>query len=173
MPGELNLGHRSLIVAESMDASTERIVRYLSGMSVPINVATVQHFKDENGRRILAQVYLIEPEEAEAKSRPRSRRAAIETVDGLQAQADANGIGDLYAQIRSGVRGILSAQPYTNRVWYRLQRGDGGVRTVLIVDAEPHDANGGLGFTVHSHASQGPFEDRYGGAANLVASNLG
>ena len=80
LPGELNLGHRSLIVAESMDASTERIVRYLSGMSVPINVATVQHFKDENGRRILAQVYLIEPEEAEAKSRSRSRRAAIETV---------------------------------------------------------------------------------------------
>ena len=150
LPGELNLRHRSLIVAESMDASTERIVRYLSGMSVPINVATVQHFKDENGRRILAQVYLIEPEEAEAKSGPGSGRAAIETADGLQAQADANGIGDLYAQIRSGVRGILSAQPYTNRVWYRLQRGDGGVRTVLIVDAEPHDANGGLGFTVHS-----------------------
>ena len=30
LPDELNLDHRSLIVAEAMDASTERIVRYLS-----------------------------------------------------------------------------------------------------------------------------------------------
>ena len=30
LPDELNLGHHSLIVAESMDDSTERIVRYLS-----------------------------------------------------------------------------------------------------------------------------------------------
>ena len=150
LPSELNLGHRSLIVAESMDASTERIVRYLSGMNVPINVATVQHFKDKAGTSILAQVYLIEPEEAEANSQSTSRRATRRTVNGLQALADANGVGTLYARIRNGVRGILSAQPYSNRVWYRLRRDDGGARTVLIVYAEPHDENGGLGFTVHS-----------------------
>ena len=150
LPDELNLGHRSLIVAESMDVSTERIVRYLSSMNVPINIATIQYFKDKADRSILAQVYLIEPEEAEAKSQPTSRRATLETVNGLQALADANGIGDLYAQMRDGVRGILSAQPYSNRVWYRLRRGDGGVRTVLIVDAIPHDESGGLGFRVHT-----------------------
>ena len=150
LPDELNLDHRSLIVAESMDASTERIVRYLSSMNVHINVATVQHFKDKDDRSILAQVYLIEPEEAEAKSRPTSRRAARQTMDGLQALADTSGIGELYAQLKNGVRGILSAQPYTNRVWYRIRRDDGGMRTVLIVDAEPHDENGGLRYRVHS-----------------------
>ena len=150
LPDELNLGHRSLIVAESMDASTERIVRYLSSMNVPINVATIQHFEDRTGRSILAQVYLIEPEEAEAKSQPISRRTRRDTVNGLQALADANGIGHLYAQMRNGVRGILSAQPYSKRVWYRLRRDDGSVRTVLIVDAMPHDESGGLGFRVHA-----------------------
>ena len=150
LPGELNLGHRSLIVAESMDASTERIVRYLSGMNVPINVATVQHFKDKAGTSILAQVYLIEPDEAEAKSQSTSRRATRRTVNGLQALADANGVGTLYARIRNGVRGILSAQPYSNRVWYRLRRDDGGARTVLIVHAEAHGENGGLSFNVHA-----------------------
>ena len=149
-PDELNLDHRSLIVAESMDTSTERIVRYLSSMNVPINVATVQHFKDKDDRSILAQVYLIEPEEAEAKSRPTSRRTTRQTVDGLQEVANANGIGELYAQMKNGVRGILSAQPYTNRVWYRIRRDDGGMRTVLIVDAERHDENGGLRFRMHS-----------------------
>ena len=150
LPNELNIGHRSLIVAESMDASTERIVRYLSSMSVPINVATIQHFKDQAGRSILAQVYLIEPEVAEAKLQSTSRRATRETVNGLQAMADANGIGDLYAHMRNGVRGLLSAQPYSNRVWYRLRLDGGSVRTVLIVDATPYDGNGGLGFRVHS-----------------------
>ena len=35
LPDELNLGHRSLIVAQSVDSSTERIIRYLSSMNVP------------------------------------------------------------------------------------------------------------------------------------------
>ena len=50
LPSELNLGHRSLVVAEEIDASTERIVRYLSDLKVPINVVTVQHFRDKDGR---------------------------------------------------------------------------------------------------------------------------
>ena len=150
LPDELNLDHRSLVVAESMDASTERIVRYLSSLNVPINVATVQHFKEQGDRSFLAQVYLIEPEEAEAKSRPTSKRAAIGTVNGLQALAEANGMGELYAQLRNGVRGTLSAQAYTNRVWYRIRRADGGMRTVLIVNAERHSENAGLPFRVHA-----------------------
>ena len=48
--GKLNQGHRSLIVAESVDASTDRIVRCLAEIGVPINVATVQRFEDANGR---------------------------------------------------------------------------------------------------------------------------
>ena len=150
LPDELNLGHRSLIVAESMDASTERIVRYLSDMSVPINMATIQYFKDKTGRRILAQVYLIEPEEAAAKSQPMSRRSKRYTLSGVQTLADENGIGELYTRIRNGVRGILDAQPYSRRVFYQLKRDDGSRRTVLIVHATPHEKSGGLRFTVHA-----------------------
>ena len=150
LPDELNLDHRSLIVAESMDASTERIVRYLSSLNVPINVATVQHFLDRNDRSLLAQVYLIEPEEAVAKSRSASRRTSRQTVSGLLEMANASGVGELYSRMKDGVRGILSAQPYTDRVWYRLRGDDGGMRTVLIVSAEPDSENGGMGFSVHA-----------------------
>ena len=151
LPDVLNQDHSSLIVAESIDASTERIVRYLSSMDVPINVATVQHFKDKDGRTILAQVYLIDPEEVEInKPRLTLRRVISATVKDLQDMADRSGIGVLFGQIKSGVRGVLSAQVYIDRMWYRLQRDDGGVRTVLIVYATAHEESGGLQFTMHA-----------------------
>ncbi len=122
LPEDLNGGHSSLIVAESIDPSTERIVRYLSDMKVPINIATIQHFKDEGGRSILAQVYLIDPEEAEAKPSSTPRRAKRATLRDLQEMADRNGVGPLFSQVRIGVRGVLSPEPYENRVWYKLRR---------------------------------------------------
>ena len=150
LPDELNLGHRILVVAESIDAGTERIVRYLSDMNVPINVATVQHFADGDGRSYLAQVYLIEPDAVEAKSRTGSRRGQEQTITGLQELAEENGIGELYSGIRYGVRGILSASPYNKRVWYRKRQPDGRYRTALIVWAIPHEELDGLRFTIHA-----------------------
>ena len=149
LPDELNLGHRILIVAESIDASTDRIVRYLSDMNVPINVATVQHFTDSDGRRLLAQVFLVEPEKAEAKARTSSKRRRYRTMSELQELAENNGIGELYSQIRVGVRGVLRAYAYTDRVFYFLVREDGTLRTVLIIGATPHEEHSGLEFTIH------------------------
>ena len=148
-PEELNVSHRSLIVAESIDASTERIVRYLSDMKVPINVATVQHFKDDAGRTILARVFLIDPEEAESKPQPSRKSTKRSTLKDLQKVAHENGVGALFDRVRDGVRGVLSPEPYDDRVWYKLRRKQGGFRTVLIVSAIPHE-KGGLGFTVHA-----------------------
>ena len=151
LPGELNLNHRSLIVAEAMDTSTERIVRYLSGLNVPINVATVQHFRDRDGREMLAQVYLIEPEVAEAKLQSTSKRTPRKTLAELQTLADDKGIGELYRQVRDGVRGVLSAHALTpTDIGYAAQIDGGGRRTVLIISATPSEEDGGLRFTVHA-----------------------
>ena len=76
VPDELNQEHRSLIMAESIDDRTDRIVRYLDDMDVPINVVTVQHFQGSNGRRLLARVFLVEPVKNEAQSHSTPRRAA-------------------------------------------------------------------------------------------------
>ena len=151
LPSELNLNHRSLVVAEEIDAGTERIVRYLSDMNVPVNVATVQHFRDKDGREILAQVYLIKPEVAEAKSKSASKRTPPNTLSGLQQMADENGIGHLYSRIREGVRGILSAQVLTKRnVGYTVNLDGGGIRTVLIIRAVPDEEGSGLSFVAHA-----------------------
>ena len=149
LPSELNLNHRSLIVAEAMDASTERIVRYLSDLNVPVNVATVQHFRDKDGRQILAQVYLIEPEEAEAKSKSASKRTYT-TLKQLEAEADDNDIGEMFRALREGIQGILLARPYNNRIWYGVRLSGGRQRLLLVVRSRPREDSLGMSFTAHA-----------------------
>lgn len=70
-PEDLNQDHQLIIVASELDASTERIVSYVSDYGVPVNVVFFQHFKDGN-REYLARSWLIDPMEAE--SRPTARK---------------------------------------------------------------------------------------------------
>ena len=150
LPDQLNEGHRSLIVAESVDASTDRIVRYLAELGVPINVATVQHFEDAHGRELLAQVYLIEPEAVQPRARRTSARSGYRTVNELQALVDEKGIGEIYRRLRDGVRGIFFAQGYSETVAYVRRLESGGVRTMMLVEAVPGDDAGGVKFVAHA-----------------------
>ena len=88
LPEQLNQGHRALVVTDSMDSSTVRIVRYLAGLGVTISVATAKHFQDASGRELLAQVYLNDPEEVRPRVRGSSARSAYRSVNQLQALAD-------------------------------------------------------------------------------------
>jgi hypothetical protein len=75
-PDELNENHHLIVVASELDASTERIVDYISDYGVPINVVFFQHFHDGD-REYLARSWLSDPEEVEAragKSRPSGAR---------------------------------------------------------------------------------------------------
>ena len=150
LPEQLNQGHRSLVVADSLDSSTVRIVRYLAGMGVLINVATVQHFQDASGRELLAQVFLIEPEEVRPRVRGSSARSAYRTVNELQALADENGIGAVYRRLSDGVRGIFTANAYSRTVGYVRRLENGGVRTLMLVEAVRSDDVGGMKFTIHA-----------------------
>ena len=133
-----------------MDSSTVRIVRYLAELGVPINVATVQHFQDGSGRELLAQVFLIEPEEVRPRVRGSSARSAYRSVNQLQALADENGIGELYRRLRDGVRGIFAANGYSRTVGYVRRLDNGGVRTLMLVSVVPGDDAHGMKFTVHA-----------------------
>ena len=146
LPDVLNDNHRSLVVAEEIDAITTRIVRYLSDIGVPINVATVQQFKDSYGKKLLA---LIEPEEAEAKSRPSSRRRTRNTLNELQSIADENKIGEMFRRMRDGTRYMLLARPYSRVIFYVVRFDNGRQRTLLIVKSDPDEESGGLAFVAH------------------------
>ena len=149
LPEALNLNHRSLIVAESMDDSTERIVRYLSDLGVPINIATVQHFRRSDEQEMLAQVFLVEPEVAAAKAQSGSKRPTM-TVEHLIDMAKANGVGELYARFNSNIPGGMSpvAQTPGRRA---LRVVDGNDRWVAVFYLEVHrsSAENGLNFRLN------------------------
>ena len=136
LPTDLNQTHRSVVVAERMDESTERIVKYLSDLNVPINVATVKHFKDSSGREMLAQVLPDRAGGSRGEGKAASKNKEV-TLASLQAEADGNGIGEMFRQMREGTRGVLLARPYFHRIWYGVRLANRGQRAVLIVWADP------------------------------------
>lgn len=151
LPEVINESHRSVVVAETIDESTERIVRYLADLSVPINVATVQHFKDSSGRQMLAKVYLVEPEVAgKVRAGSKRTRAVPRAVklEQQQALADKHGIGRLFAALREGVAGVLRPRDdYDSPVRYRLDIADRPQLVTLMVGSDRSD-DGGMPFVV-------------------------
>lgn len=69
---QLDGSHQIVIVAAVLDASTERIVQYLSDKDVPINVVFFQVFQD-GGLQLLSRSWLIDPVETEKKAIPQRR----------------------------------------------------------------------------------------------------
>ena len=149
LPETLNESHRSLIVAEAMDASTERIVRYLSDLKVPINVATVQHFRDEHGREILGQVFLIEPEVAETKAQPASKRRPYVTASEMVALANESGVGDLYNHLSNATSGAFMAVSVGSASRGFQIRQEGRTLMVLIVGLNESGEEIGLQFRLN------------------------
>jgi hypothetical protein len=73
MPDAINQDHHLVVVASELDASTERIVGYLSDLGVPVNVVLFRHFVDD-GRSYLVRSWLIPPNEAEVKVNTGAKR---------------------------------------------------------------------------------------------------
>lgn len=64
---QLNGSHQLVVVASTLNPSTERIVNYLSAMNVPINVIFFQVFEDGE-TQYLSRAWLIDPVETESKA---------------------------------------------------------------------------------------------------------
>lgn len=74
----VNQGHQIVIVASSLDSSTERIVKYLSKSDIPLNVVFFKVFMDGNNRYI-SRAWLIEPIETEENSIKREDKGTWNT----------------------------------------------------------------------------------------------
>ena len=147
LPDPLNENHRSLIVSASTDAATERIVRYLSDLGVPINVATVQHFTNSSGQEMLAQVFLVEPESTQ--HRPSTSSPSM-TVEQLTAMAEAKGVGDLYTRFSNNTpSGMSPASLHPGRRALKVTNLDGNPVSVFFVEVHRSDANRGLNFRLN------------------------
>jgi hypothetical protein len=67
----VNQSHQIVIVAATLDASSERIVGYLNRRDIPINVLCFQVFEAE-GSQLLSRVWLLD----RSRHRPLPRRSA-------------------------------------------------------------------------------------------------
>jgi len=93
-PEKLNQSHQLIVVASELDASTERIIDYLSdNYGVPINAVFFRHFRDGD-TAYLARTWLIDPDEAEAKASKSARRRSSEPWNGR----------DFYVSLGEGTR---------------------------------------------------------------------
>ena len=62
---EINQSHQLVVVSSGVDPSTERIVRYLAGRDVPINLLSFEVFQ-RDGTQLLSRAWFLDPIEAQA-----------------------------------------------------------------------------------------------------------
>lgn len=102
-PDIINLQHKILIVASEIDASTERIINYLSeSYQVPINVAKFHYFSN-NGRELLARKFLVDPNQVNENIASKTSRKHNLTYNQLEEIAENNGVGKIYKLIHKGL----------------------------------------------------------------------
>jgi hypothetical protein len=83
LPDTLNEDHSMLVVGSEIDASSERIINYLSGShGMSINAATFQMFRAPTGAEFLARVFLIEPEQVDYQNRTKGSSKRLPNLTG-------------------------------------------------------------------------------------------
>jgi hypothetical protein len=82
LPEEINKNHQLMVVASELDASTERIINYLSdNYGVPINAVFFRFFR-ENGQDYLTRTWLLDPEQVEQKASKSKAKKGSEAWNG-------------------------------------------------------------------------------------------
>jgi hypothetical protein len=160
VPDTLNGDHRILIVGSVIDTRSERIIRYLSGVhGVNINAATFNYFHLEDGKELLARIFLIEPSEVELKNRTRSgsKRNPKLTDEELEAQAEDAGVADLYRYAVTELSSVLNRHNLVTGIGFNA-RVNGSTKSVLMLGpAESHE--GALRYWI--------YKNRYAEVAHL------
>ena len=171
LPDTLNDSQKSLIVAQVIDGDTERIVRYLSDQGIQINVATVQFFMDEDGREILAQVFLIEPEVAQERIKARSKRTRSLLAKEMQALATDRGVGPVYEKLCNDLSGIMSHGSHSDKARYFRVNTEEGWRMIFVAEVGSSDENKGLEVRMNATRLANHFEIDHDKVADFLPAN--
>lgn len=153
LPDTLNVGHRMVIVAASMDEPTERIVRYLSeAHNVGINVAEFKYYQDSAGNEYLSRVFLVEPDTQQGGSGGTEKRKRRLSLEELEAAADQNGVGEIYRHLDDGCSTVFNGYTTTKTSLAFIGKGfmEWGQWNVIFslipTDSNPED---GLKFQIY------------------------
>jgi hypothetical protein len=124
----LNESHQIVVVASSLDSSSERIVGYLSKRGISINVLCFQMF-DTGTEQLLSRAWLIDPIETQIASAVTSSKAAKEPWNGEyyvsfgqskdRAWSDATRYGFVSAGGGSWYSNTLNLLKPNDRIWVK------------------------------------------------------
>ena len=152
LPEILNANHKMLIVASEIEASSERIIKYLSdSYGVGINAASFQYLKDEDGNEFLAKVFLIEPTQVEYKTQTKSatKRKPYLTTEQLEAMAESNGVAELYKQLSERLKDSFDYVGTTTSTIAFIGMIEGSRNTIFNLVPGESDVSKGLHFQVY------------------------
>lgn len=137
---ELNKSHQLIIVATELDASSERIVQYLSKRNVPINVLCFQIFQ-AGEQQLLSRSWLLDPVKTQVNAASATERHSEPWNgefycsfgdSGSRSWADAVEFGFISGGGGSWYSKTLQLLAPGDRVWVNIpQRGYVGVGRVL------------------------------------------
>jgi hypothetical protein len=151
LPDTLNGDHRILVVGSEIDASSERIMRYLSDThGVNINAATFHYFQAPDGSELLGRVFLLEPSEVELKTRTKgsSKRRPNLTYEELHALAVDAGVAELYEYAVAALEAVLRKQRTRSSIRFVGSFG-GSQKVVISLIPGDSDTEEGLHFQVY------------------------
>jgi len=159
LPEILNQSHKMLIVASSIDASSERIINYLSDThGVDINAVTFQYFRLANGTELLGRVFLIAPAQVAYKAQAKGMTRRRLTLDEFQQLAEQNGVGDLFHRIVELFQQILDEpRPRKTLITFKVDRGD---KRIAILNLIPQESSSEAGVFFQLYSSR--FAERFG-----------
>jgi hypothetical protein len=153
LPETLNADHRMLVVGSEIDASSERIIKYLSvKYGVDINAATFQYFRLPDGPELLARVFLIEPSEVERSVRTKgaSKRRPNLTYEELEAQADESGVRELYDYAVAAFETMLQKRTTQSSIGFGGSF-DGSRKNIVSLLPGESDAENGLFYRLYKN----------------------
>tara|TARA_Y100000588_G_scaffold377178_1_gene455936 strand:- start:18 stop:1091 length:1074 start_codon:yes stop_codon:yes gene_type:complete len=164
LPETMNDQHQILIVAESMDASTERIVKYLSSKGIGINVLTVQHYKKNDGSELMAQVFLMDTVEVSEKPTSGSKRRRRLSIEEVQTIFESSGLDNLYDKLHDGLISVLpNPRPTASSLTFKgrlkdkigddgsVQTSSKGRRVIFSLLPNKSDSENGIAFEVYAN----------------------
>ncbi|MCL2418196.1 MAG: endonuclease NucS, partial [Conexibacteraceae bacterium] len=151
VPETLNGNHRILVVGSEIDASSERIIRYLSDThGVNINAATFQYFRPPGGSELVARVFVLEPSELEIKTRTKGKHRPSRTYGELRELAVEAGVVEDYDYAVSALERVLKKEPRLSQIAFTGPFGDNTKTVVSLLPAESNIA-AGLRYQLYSN----------------------
>jgi hypothetical protein len=154
LPDTLNESHKIIVVAAAIDASSERIVRYLSDThGVNINAVTFQFFRTASGSELLSRVFLVTPSEVDHRSQTRAgrKRKPNRSLNEFLHAADEKGTGAELRAVIAALKPVFGSVRTTlttvNFVGQWSQDKSGAILNLLPEESTPES---GLRFQVYT-----------------------